>query len=521
MSRLRSDQGRSVRQIGALAASSLKLLAYNRCMSHQRPTAGEAGATGPDELQARRLPLLRALRRVITPVRRLSFSQQFMLFGLAVLVVGAYVIGRWVSREIEHGVVDRTAGVTALYVDSFMSPDLQELEDSETISPASFTRLDSLLTTTELGEEIVSFKVWSLNGRILYARDRSIVGQTFPIEDDLKGATQGHVVASMSSLDAEENVSERRIADRLLETYAPIRSHRTNEVIAVMEFYMSPDQLEEDVADSQMKGWLIVGASTVVMYFFLVGMVNSASGTITSQNRSLQSLLVRNAELSDRVRGAAARKAETDEQVMMRLGHELHDGPAQDLGLALLRLDDLREVCAACAAVSKPPEDFVVIRDAMDRALHELRDIAAGLRLPELEALSIEQVVARAIDEHRRKSAVNVRFTSAVGGLPSDVDTAHKIALYRVTKEALHNAWKHSGVNEASVALTANGGWLRLEISDPGAGFDPGLVDTRTSLGLRGMRERIELLAGQLSVESHLEAGTVVTARVPYEPKAT
>ena len=101
------------------------------------------------------------------------------------------------------------------------------------------------------------------------------------------------------------------------------------------------------------------------------------------------------------------------------------------------------------------------------------------------------------------------------------MDTAHKIALYRVTKEALHNAWKHSGVNEASVALTANGGWLRLEISDPGAGFDPGLVDTRTSLGLRGMRERIELLAGQLSVESHLEAGTVVTARVPYEPKAT
>ena len=443
-----------------------------------------------------------------------------MLFGLVVLVVGAYVIGRWVSREIEQGVVARTAGVTALYVDSFMSPNLQELEESETISPAYFSRLDSLLTTSALGEEIVSFKVWSLDGRILYARDRSIIGSTFPLEDDLKGAIQGRVVAAMSNLNAEENASERLIADRLLETYAPIRSHNTNDVIGVMEFYMSPDQLEEDVADSQMKGWLIVGASTIVMYLLLVGMVNGASSTITRQNRNLRDLLERNAELGERVRMAAASKAETDEQVMVRLGHELHDGPAQDLGLALLRLDDLRQTCATCATVTKPPQDFEAIRDAMDRGLRELRDIASGLRLPELQALSIERVVARAIDEHRRKSGMNVQFSSTVDKLPSDVDTAHKIALYRVTKEALHNAWKHSGVNEAAVSVTAGGGWLRLEIRDPGAGFDPGRVDTRTSLGLRGMRERIELLAGQLFVESRPATGTVITARVPYRQGA-
>ncbi|MBI5290154.1 MAG: sensor histidine kinase [Chloroflexi bacterium] len=489
-------------------------------MSNQVTTAEGASPAGSGESGALRDLALRGMRAVAAPMRRLSFSQQFMLFGLVVLVVGAFVIGRWVSQEIEQGVVDRTAGVTALYVDSFMSPNLQELEDSQTISPAYFSRLDSLLTESELGQEIVSFKVWSLDGRVLYARDRSLVGSQFPLEDDLQGAIQGRVVAAMSNLDAEENASERAIADRLLETYAPVRSHNNNDVIGVMEFYMSPDQLEEDVADSQMKGWLIVGTSTIVMYLLLVGMVNGASSTITRQNRNLRDLLERNAELGERVRMAAASKAETDEQVMMRIGHELHDGPAQDLGLALLRLDDLRQACDACAAVTKPPQDFEAIRDAMDRALHELRDIASGLRLPELQALSVERVVVRAIDEHKRKSGASVHFSSAIEKLPADVDTAHKIALYRVTKEALHNAWKHSGVNEASVSLTADAGWLRLEISDPGAGFDPGRVDTRTSLGLRGMRERIELLAGQLSVESHSKTGTVVTARVPYTQRA-
>ncbi len=490
-------------------------------MSNQLSTAGRAGVTTPDDSRAPDLRLLRTLRRVGAPIRRLSFSQQFMLFSLVVLIVGAYVIGRWVSREIENGIIDRTAAVTALYVDSFASPNLQELEEDQDISPAYRARLDALLGTTSLGHEIVSFKVWALDGTIVYARDHSIIGSVFPLEDDLQEALAGSVVSNMSSLEADENAAERAVADRLVETYAPVRSHQTNQVIGVMEFYLSPDAIEEEVGDSQRTGWLIVLIATVGMYVLLVGMVNGASSTITRQNRNLRDLLGRNAELGARVRLAAASKAETDEQVMVRLGHELHDGPAQDLGLALLRLDDLREVCAACAAVPKPPEDFVVIRDAMDRALRELRDIAAGLRLPELEALSIEQVVARAIDEHRRKSGVSVDFSSSIANLPSDVNAAHKIALYRVTKEALHNAWKHSGVNEAAVTLSAGDKWLSLVIRDAGAGFDPGLVDTRTSLGLRGMRERVELLAGQLAVASRPGAGTVVTARVPFEPRAS
>jgi signal transduction histidine kinase len=440
-----------------------------------------------------------------------------MVFGLVVLLVGAYIIGRWVSGEIEKGVVNRSAGVTALYVESFMSPNLQEIATGEPISAPYLARIDSLLTTNVLGSEIASFKVWSLEGRVLYARDRSIVGLIFPREDDLLRASRGDVVAGISNLDASENVSERSIADRLLETYAPIRSHETNEIIGVMEFYLSSDELEADISDSQRKGWLIVGVSTVTMYLLLVGMVNGASSTITRQNRNLTDLLARNAELDGRVRGAAASKAETDEQLMVRLGHELHDGPAQDLGLALLRLDDLREACAACGVRPELPQDFEVIHAAMDRALRELRDIASGLRLPELEVLSIEQVVARAIDEHRRKSGVKVRFDSSIADPPPRTDTAHKISLYRVAKEALHNAWKHSKADQATITLTARAGWLRLVISDQGEGFDPALVDTRNSLGLRGMRERIELLAGEFTVESHPGAGTVVTARVPYE----
>ena len=458
-----------------------------------------------------------AARALFSLVTRLSFSQQFILFSLVILIVGAFVIGRWVAREIEKGVINRTAAVTALYVDSFVSPHLQELNDQDTISPRHLADLNQLLSTTALGQKIVSFKIWTPEGRVLYASDRALVGRVFEVGPGLRAALGGGVSSHVSSLKDEENAIERRQWSRLVETYAPIRSHDTNQVIGVSEFYQSPADLQAEVQGSQRKGWLIVSLSTFAMYVLLVGLVMRASGTITSQNRRLRDLLKRNAALSERVQRAAARKAQTDEQAMMRIGHELHDGPAQDLGLALLRLDalqgDLPRPKAGGLSDGRVHGDFQVVREALGRSLREIRDIASGLRLPELDSLACAQVVERAVQEHRQKAGAALELE--LGDLPAASGPAQKIALYRVAKECLNNSQRHSGVNEARVSLTAEGGILVLEVSDRGSGFDVEAADIQSSLGLRGMRERVELLGGTFSVESKPGAGTRVTARIP------
>ncbi len=455
------------------------------------------------------------VRLLSAPLRRLTFSQQFMLFSLVILVVGAFIIGRWVANEIERGVVNRTAAVTALYVDSFVSPHLQDLDNGTTIPPEQLATLDSLLSTSALGQKIVSFKVWSTDGRILYASDRSLVGQGFAVKSDLRTAINGGVFSHISELGDDENASERQRATTLVETYAPVHSHATNRVIGVMEFYQSPAEIEAEVRDSQRTGWLIVGVSTLVMYILLVGLVNRASGTITSQNRRLLELARRNASLSERVRRAAAAKAETDEQMMMRIGHELHDGPAQDLSLALLRLDGLEAEMETRGANTEESGDFVVVRDALDRSLREIRGIASGMRLPELDSLALDAVIERAVDEHQRRTEASVELTMA--GVPQAAASALKIAVYRIIKEALANARKHSGSDVAAVRVEVDGNALVLEIRDEGSGFAPEAVDTRSALGLRGMRERAELLGGTLSVSSRAGRGTTVTARLPLE----
>src|SRR3990172_8457994 len=284
--------------------------------------------------------LERGIRRLASAGGKVTLFQRFMLVSLVILVVGAYVIGSFTAGEIKTRVIARTSAITALYVDSFVSPHLQELEAGGTLSAEHFGELDGLLSTTPLGKKIVAFKIWSTSGEVLYANNnRRLIGQQFSIEGDLAQALDGEVASEISNLDSDENQFERPGYDRLLEVYVPVHAKDSGEVIGASEFYQDPAELESEVSSSQRKGWLIVGGATGAMYLLLVGMVGGASSTISRQHRRLEQLAVQNADLAKRVRRAAAQKSETDERLLMRIAQDLHDGPAPDVSLALLRLD--------------------------------------------------------------------------------------------------------------------------------------------------------------------------------------
>ncbi len=104
---------------------------------------------------------------------KMSFAGQFLVFSLVILISGMSVIGLWVQREIEEAVTTRTAGVTALYVDSFIGPHLQELGDGQQFSAEDVAELDRLLLETPLGSQVVSFKLWTADGSILYSQSRT------------------------------------------------------------------------------------------------------------------------------------------------------------------------------------------------------------------------------------------------------------------------------------------------------------------------------------------------------------
>ena len=112
------------------------------------------------------------------------------------------------------------------------------------------------------------------------------------------------------------------------------------------EFYQTTDELARETGAAQRRSWLVVAATMAVMYLLLFGLVRRGSQTIDAQRRELgervaelSRLLERNAQLDARVRGAAARATAVNERFLRRISADLHDGPGQDLGFALMRLE--------------------------------------------------------------------------------------------------------------------------------------------------------------------------------------
>ncbi|MEA2594473.1 MAG: hypothetical protein QOF01_942 [Thermomicrobiales bacterium] len=459
---------------------------------------------------------------------RLSLAKRFLIGSLLILMVGMTGIGLWVSRQIEDGIVHRTASTTALYVDSLIAAPLQELATGDGLSTEAVGRLDWLMQETPLGREVAVFHVWDASGRVVYSTVPTMVGQQFPVEGDLAEALRGGVTADVGSLEGDVELAPGLHRHDLLEIYSPVRGSGTDDVIAVAEFYYGTADLQGDITRARRQSWFVVGGSTVVIYLVLAVFVQRASDTIVRQQRVLAAqvgrltdLLGQNDELHRRVRGAAVRTTALNERFLRRFAAELHDGPAQDISLALLRLDHVAARCAGvdweAAARDETVRDLDLVQNSLRHALQEVRATSAGLMLPQLGDLTVAGVIDHATRTHRRRTRSEVEVES--GDLPDDAPLATKIAIYRIVQEALTNAWRHAGGQGQRVSAARLGGTIRVEIADAGPGFDVATMGgVEEHLGLLGMRERVESLGGEFRIESAPDRGTRVVATLPIRP---
>ena len=221
-------------------------------------------------------------------------------------------------------------------------------------------------------------------------------------------------------------------------------------------------------------------------------------------------LAAQNAELRRQIDDSQRRLVEINDLVLRRVGVELHDGPAQLISFALLRLDGL-------LPEREPPDEHTLpcdlerIRGALQEALAEIRCMAAGLTLPELSRVPPADVLRLAVRNHERRTATSVVCNIEV--LPAQLPDAVKSCLYRFTQEALNNAYRHAGGCGQAVRASCRRGTLEVEVADAGPGFEPGSESASDRLGLLGMRERVTSLGGILEVESRPGLGTRLTTR--------
>jgi signal transduction histidine kinase len=451
----------------------------------------------------------------------LTFAGQFLAFGLIVLLGGMLTVGVWIQREIREGVTNRTAGVTSLYVNSLLFPHIESLRDGPSLDDEAVAAFDRLLTQTELARDIVAFKIWAPDGTVLYSPNQALQGQVFAIDGHLSEAFQGDVVSHISDLAEPENAYESQFWDSLIETYAPVRLEASEQPVAVAEFYQTPDALLDEISSAQRRSWVVVGFATVVMYVLLAGIVGRASRVMEAQRSKLESnvarlagLLDQNQTLQNRMRAAAGRTTALNEQYLRRISADLHDGPAQDVSLALLRLESL----TPGSDEPDSSEDVETIRHSLDSAMADIRAIASGLRLPELQGLSPTETARRVVDDFER--ATNTHVEIDVETAPPRASLPLNITIYRVLQEALANSYRHAPGSAQRINLLTDDEDLVLKVADDGPGFDPETATGNGALGLSGIRERVEMLGGRVEIDSGAGRGTTVTARVPLNEQS-
>jgi two-component system, NarL family, sensor histidine kinase DegS len=203
---------------------------------------------------------------------------------------------------------------------------------------------------------------------------------------------------------------------------------------------------------------------------------------------------------------------EAQEDERKRLSREIHDGPAQMLANVMMRSDLIERVYRDRGG----EEALLEVRSfkkMVRSALYEVRRIIYDLRPMALDDLGLVPTLRKylqTIEEYHDKS--RIEFVNI--GLERRLPPKYEVALFRLIQESVQNALKHANAKDIVVRVEITKSAINILVKDNGVGFDV-LKRNPESFGIMGMEERVELLDGEISIESKVGNGTMVMIYVP------
>jgi two-component system, NarL family, sensor histidine kinase DegS len=207
---------------------------------------------------------------------------------------------------------------------------------------------------------------------------------------------------------------------------------------------------------------------------------------------------------------------EAQEEERKRLSREMHDGPAQLLANVMMR-SDLIEMIYRERGIEEALEEIRGLKKTIREALYEVRHIIYDLRPMALDDLGLVPTLKKylqTVEEYNKHRNIFIDFVFI--GTERRLDSKMEVALFRLIQESVQNALKHANPTEIQVKLEINETKVLAVIKDDGAGFDP-TIKKEGSFGIRGMKERVELLEGKLKILSDKGCGTKVLIEIPIK----
>ncbi len=467
----------------------------------------------------------KVLRRLSDEWAKRTLSTRFVIVATAVIFATMLHLGAWMDGRVRKGVIHAAATASARLMEHALRDHVQVLSERQTISADGVAALERLTGDTELGRTIFKIRIWLPDGTLAYASNGKDMGEKALLSAELLGALSGKLEAHFADDHDMIHLPKSLAGTPIFEVYAPVRARGTGQVIGVSEFYEDATGLMQQFTIERQQNWIVIGSLTLGMLSLLFGVVHRGSLLILDQKRSLEARLVetsrllqQNEKLRDRIVKAQHQTHEHADRLLRRIGADLHDGPAQLLSLALLRLHELKPAVAAVGPAYANDDDdaALTIKAATQDALNEIRSISSGLSLPELQHLSTADTIRLAVNGHERRSKtkVELHIENVSGRAPLMIRTC----AFRCVQEALSNAFRHADGADESVVASSDGQVLQLCIRDAGPGFEVEPCRMRDdALGIAGLRHRVESLGGTFAINSIIGRGTTVSISLPLE----
>ena len=207
------------------------------------------------------------------------------------------------------------------------------------------------------------------------------------------------------------------------------------------------------------------------------------------------------------------RIVEAQESERQKLSRQIHDGPAQALSNFVLQSEIAMRLFEKDQDLAR--QELANMKLAATGTLQKIRDFIFDLRPMMLDDLGLVPTVRRYVDAFKDKSGIPT--TLAVTGQERRMESVREIMIFRGLQELLGNVRNHAQATQVRVSLDSDDTRMRVIVEDNGRGFDVEAAASgpQRTIGLAGLKERIELLGGDLQIDSQPGQGTRVVMDVP------
>ncbi|MBI5590128.1 MAG: PAS domain S-box protein [Deltaproteobacteria bacterium] len=207
---------------------------------------------------------------------------------------------------------------------------------------------------------------------------------------------------------------------------------------------------------------------------------------------------------------------EAQEKERHLISCELHDSIAQNLSVLKIHCDLIYNDPSMMSPALR--EKLTAFCRLLTQTITDVRNLAYDLRLPGLEEMGLVKALENYCEEASENGKVIIDFQSA-GMSVMDLDGNMEIHIYRLIQEGLNNIRKHAEADHATIILLGSSPNIILRIEDNGRGFDvkaQELLSASTKrMGIRSMQERVNLLYGQMTIQSQPMKGTKIFIKIP------